>query len=212
MARSWLAMRNRGPLSRLYWCAMATTSTRLTYADLVAMPEDGKRHELIDGEHYVTPSPTLRHQLVLSHLHLDLGGYVEANGLGQAFFAPLDVILSDYDVVEPDLLFVSTERLEQIGRAYIHAAPDLVVEVLSPGTRRIDATKKLRLYEKFGVAEYWMIDPEAEWVDVYRAGSGQPPELPGLHHLARLIRERGDGPLTSPLFPGLALQLDRLFR
>jgi Uma2 family endonuclease len=188
---------------------MATASTRLTYADLVAMPEDGKRHELIDGEHYVTPSPTLRHQLVLGHLHLDLAGYVEANGLGQVCFAPLDVILSDYDVVEPDLLFVTTERLERIGRAYIHAAPDLVVEVLSPGTRKIDATKKLRLYEKFGVAEYWMIDPELDWVEVHRAGSGG---LQGLHQAARLVRERGDGPLTSPLFPGLTLQLDRLFR
>ncbi|HEY6322233.1 MAG TPA: Uma2 family endonuclease [Thermoanaerobaculia bacterium] len=191
---------------------MATTSTRLTYADLVAMPEDGKRHELIDGEHYVTPSPTPRHQLVLGHLHLDLAGYVEANGLGQVFFAPLDVVLSDYDVVEPDLLFVSTERLARIGRAYINAAPDLAVEVLSPGTRKIDATKKLRLYEKFGVAEYWMIDPEAEWVEVYRAGSGGGGELSGLHQAARLLRERGDGPLTSPLFPGLDLQLDRLFR
>jgi Uma2 family endonuclease len=188
---------------------MATTSTRLTYADLVAMPEDGKRHELIDGEHYVTPSQTPRHQLVLGHLHLDLAGYVEANGLGQVFFAPLDVILSDYDVVEPDLLFVTTERLERIGRAYIHAAPDLVVEVLSPGTRKIDATKKLRLYEKFGVAEYWMIDPEAEWVEVHRASSAGGH---GLHQAARLLRERGDGPLTSPLFPRLALQLDRLFR
>lgn len=188
---------------------MATTFTRLTYADLVAMPEDGKRHELIDGEHFVTPAPATRHQLVLGHLYLDLAGYVEANGLGQVFFAPLDVVLSDYDVVEPDLLFVSTERLERIGRAYVDAAPDLVVEVLSPGTRRIDATKKLRLYEKFGAAEYWMIDPEAEWVEVYRASSagGQ-----GLHQAARLLRERGDGPLTSPLFPGFALQLDRLFR
>jgi Uma2 family endonuclease len=188
---------------------MATTSTRLTYADLVAMPDDGKRHELIDGEHYVTPSPTLRHQLVLANLHLDLGGYVEANNLGQVFFAPLDVVLSDYDVVEPDLLFVTTERLERIGRAYIHGAPDLAVEVLSPGTRKIDATKKLRLYEKFGVAEYWMIDPEAEWVEVYRAGTAGGH---GLQQAARLLRERGDGPLTSPLFPGLALQLDRLFR
>jgi Uma2 family endonuclease len=188
---------------------MATTSTRLTYADLVAMPEDGKRHELIDGEHFVTPSPTLRHQLVLGNLYLDLAGYVEANGLGKAFFAPLDVVLSDYDVVEPDLLFVTTERLERIGRAYIHAAPDLAVEVLSPGTRRIDATKKLRVYEKFGVAEYWMIDPDAEWVEVHRAASAGGH---GLHHVARLLRERGDGPLTSPLFPGLALQLDRLFR
>jgi len=188
---------------------MATTSTRLTYADLIAMPADGKRHELIDGEHYVTPAPTFRHQLVLSHLHLDLGSYVEANGLGQVCFAPLDVVLSDHDVVEPDLLFVSTERLAGIGHAYVHIAPDLVVEVLSPGTRRIDATKKLCLYEKFGVAEYWMIDPDAEWVEVYRpaSGGGQ-----GLHQAARLTRERSDGPLTSPLFPGFALQLDRLFR
>ncbi|HXO40266.1 MAG TPA: Uma2 family endonuclease [Thermoanaerobaculia bacterium] len=188
---------------------MATTSTRLTYADLVAMPEDGKRHELIDGEHYVTPSPTLRHQLVLGNLHLDLGGYVEANGIGKTFFAPLDVILSDYDVVEPDLLFVSRERLARIGGPYIHAAPDLAVEVLSPGTRRIDATQKLRVYEKFGVAEYWMIDPEAEWVEVHRASSAGGHAL---HQIARLLRERGDGPLTSPLFPGFALQLDRLFR
>ena len=187
---------------------MATTSTRLTYADLVAMPEDGKRHELIDGEHFVTPAPTLRHQLVLGHLYLDLGGYVEANDLGQVFFAPLDVVLSDHDVVEPDLLFVSTERLDRLGRAYVSVAPDLVVEVLSPGTRRIDATKKLRLYEKFGVAEYWMIDPEQEWVEVYRAGS----EGQGLHQAARLVRQHGDGPLTSPLFPGFVLQLDRLFR
>src|ERR1700732_5116725 len=104
---------------------MATTSTRLTYADLVAMPEDGKRHELIDGEHYVTPAPTTRHQLVLGHRYLDLAGYVEANGLGQAFFAPLDVVLSDYDVVEPDLLFVSTERLARVRRAYGSAAPPL---------------------------------------------------------------------------------------
>lgn len=188
---------------------MATTSTRLTYADLVAMPDDGKRHELIDGEHYVTPAPTTRHQLVLGNLYLDLAGYVEANGLGKTFFAPLDVVLSDYDVVEPDLLFVTIERLERIGRAYIDAAPDLVVEVLSPGTRKTDATKKLRLYEKFGVAEYWMIDPEAEWVEVHRTGSAGGH---GLHQIARLLRERGDGPLTSPLFPGLVLQLDRLFR
>ena len=104
---------------------------------------------------------------------------------------------------------MATERLARIDRACVRAAPDLVVEVLSPGTRRIDATKKLRLYEKFGVAEYWMIDPELEWVEVYRAGSGG---LQGLHQAARLVRDRGDGPLNSPLFPGLVLQLDRLFR
>ncbi len=104
---------------------------------------------------------------------------------------------------------MTTERFERLGRAYIDAAPDLVVEVLSPGTRKIDATKKLRLYEKFGAVEYWMIDPDEEWVEVYRGGSAGGH---GLHQVARLLRERGDGPLTSPLFPGFALQLDRLFR
>jgi Uma2 family endonuclease len=191
---------------RLYWCAMEAVSSKLTYADLLALPEDGKRHELIDGELYVTPSATPRHQLVLGHLHLELAAFVEANELGQVFFAPLDIVLSDFDVVEPDLLFVSRERSERIDKAYVRGAPDLVVEVLSPTTRKMDATRKLRLYEKFGVAEYWMIDPEHEWVEVYRPGPG------GLHQIARLLRERGDGPLASPLFPRFALALDRLFR
>ena len=84
--------------------------------------------------------------------------------------------------------------------------PDLVVEVLSPTTRRIDATTKLRLFERSAVAEYWMIDPDREWVEVHRASPG------GFREVARLVRERGDGPLTSPLFPGFALRLDRLFR
>jgi Uma2 family endonuclease len=188
---------------------MATASTRLTYADLIALPDDGMRHELIDGEHYVTPSPTWRHQLVLAHLHLALGSFVEENDLGQALFAPLDVFFSDFDVVEPDLLFVARERLARFEQAYLRGAPDLAVEVLSPTTRKIDATKKLRLYEKFGVAEYWMIDPVLEWVEIYRRGAGDPHEL---RQVARLMREQGDGPLTTPLLPGFALPLDRLFR
>jgi Uma2 family endonuclease len=188
---------------------MSTASAKLTYTDLLALPEDGKRHELIDGEHYVTPSPTLRHQLVLGHLHLELAAFVEANGLGQVFFAPLDVVFSDFDVVEPDLLFVARERFETLEKACVRGAPDLVVEVLSPTTRRTDATKKRRLFEKFGVAEYWMIDPDSEWVEVHRAGPGG---ADWLHVAARLVRECGDGPLTSPLFPGFALKLDRLFR
>jgi Uma2 family endonuclease len=185
---------------------MSTAATRLTYADLLAMPADGKRHELIAGEHYVTPSPTLRHQLVLGHLYRDLSAFVEANGLGQVFFAPLDVVFSDFDVVEPDLLFVGRKRQERLDRACVRGAPDLVVEVLSPTTRRIDATAKLRLFERSGVAEYWMIDPDREWVEVHRAGPG------GFREVARLVRESGDGPLTSPLFQGFVLRLDRLFR
>jgi Uma2 family endonuclease len=186
---------------------METTSTkRLTYAYLLSLPEDNKRRELIDGKLYVTPSATPLHQLVLGNLHIDLRGFVDAHDLGRVYFAPLDIVLSDINVVEPDLLFVSRARLAIIDERCLRAAPDLAVEVLSPSTRRIDAGRKRQLYATFGVAEYWMIDPKREWVQVCRNDGGE------LQEVTQLVRERGDGPLTSPLFPGFALPLDRLFR
>ena len=186
---------------------MDTTSTKpLTYAYLLALPEDGKRRELIDGELYVTPSATPLHQLVLGNLYLDLRGFVDARDLGKVYFAPVDIVLSDVNVVEPDLLFVARARLAIVDERCLCAAPDLAVEVLSPSTRRIDLGRKRELYATFGVAEYWIVDPRLEWVEVCRNGDG------AVREVTRLVRERGDGPLTSPLFPGFSLQLDRLFR
>jgi Uma2 family endonuclease len=187
-------------------CAMDLSRARLTSADLLALPIDGKRHELIDGVHFVNPSPVPRHQLVLGNLYFAIRGFVEERDLGTVFFAPLDVVLSDFDLVEPDLLFISHQRRAILEKRFIRGAPDLAVEVTSPSTRRLDVVLKRRAYRKFGFAEYWIVDPEQETIDVFRGGGEW------LEPALRLSRAQGLQMLTSPLFPGLALDLATVFR
>ena len=183
-----------------------TSSVKLTYDDFLLFPDDGQRHELIDGEHYVTPSPNTAHQVIVGNLYFVLRGYLETNQLGQVFMAPLDVVFSDFDVVEPDLLFVAAARRREIlTQQNVRGAPDLAIEIGSPGTRRRDETIKRRLYERDGVVEYWIVDPDLEVVRIYRrddTGYGRPREL---------SRQAGDV-LQSPLFPDLSLPLDVIFR
>src|SRR5512147_179146 len=93
---------------------LAAPGVKLTYDDFLLFPDDGKRHELIDGEHYVTPSPNLRHQRISGNLYFLIRAYLEAHPIGDVFYAPLDVVFSDYDVVEPDLLYVSRERARDV--------------------------------------------------------------------------------------------------
>jgi Uma2 family endonuclease len=150
------------------------TPARLTYDDLVAMPDDGLRHEIIDGVHFVTPSPNLRHQELLGRLYLAIGLWLrEHPGAGRVFFAPLDVLFSRYDVVEPDLLFVAADRQDVLTAANVQGAPSLVVEVLSPGTRTRDHGIKRDLFNRGGVREYWLVDPDAQSITVYARSSGE---------------------------------------
>ena len=108
----------------------AFSGVKLTYDDFVLFPDDGQRHELIDGEHYVTPSPNTKHQRVLASLHLMIGGWLEEHRTGQVFFAPFDVVFTEFDVVEPDLLYMSNERAaEVITPKHVRGAPELVVEI-----------------------------------------------------------------------------------
>lgn len=184
----------------------ARTALKLTYDDFVHFPDDGKRHELIDGEHYVTPSPNVRHQGILGNLHLLIGNWIETNPIGRVFMAPLDVVLSNWDVVEPDLLYLSNERAAQtLTPANVRGVPELVVEIASKGTRRRDETIKRRLYDRAGVSEYWVIDPAINVVRVSRR------EEKGLGRPIELSRETSDV-LTTPLLPGLQLPLSRIFR
>ena len=157
--------------------AQETPRVKLTYRDLVLFPDDGKRHELIDGEHYVTASPSTRHQRVLTELLLELHVYLREQGTGRVFPAPCDVVLSEFDVVEPDLLVVTQAANGRITEANIQGAPDLVVEILSPSTKGRDRVLKLRLYEKFGVREYWIVDPVGESIEVRGSltGDSAPP-------------------------------------
>lgn len=186
--------------------APSSAAVKLTYDDFVLFPDDGKRHELIDGEHYVTPSPNTRHQRISAHLFLLIGNWLETHPVGLVFYAPYDVVFSDLDVVEPDLLYLSNERAKKV-LTPLHArgVPELVIEIASKGTRKRDETVKRRLYEKAGVSEYWVVDPEIDTIRLYRRENdrfGRPFEL---------LREAGEV-LTTPLLPGLDIPLARVFR
>jgi Uma2 family endonuclease len=184
----------------------ANPAVKLTYDDFVLFPADGQRHELIDGEHYVTPSPTIRHQRIVGRLHLVIGSWLEEHAIGQLFLSPLDVVFSEFDVVEPDLLYLSNERAAQaLTTVHVRGVPELVIEIASKGTRKRDETIKRRLYERMGVSEYWVVDPEIEAIRIYRQEHGQ------FGRPIELSRETGDI-LTTPLLPGLELPLARIFR
>ena len=177
---------------------------RFTYEDYLDFPDDGRRHELIDGEHFVTPAPVRHHQRLAIRLTFALESWLRQHPVGELSVAPMDVILSDVDVVQPDLLFVSKERAEILGK-WVHGAPDLVIEILSPSTRRVDEITKRRLYERVGVREYWIVDGEIEVVKIYRRhADGSFPRV------LELSSEVGDS-LDTPLLPGFALSLAELF-
>jgi len=185
---------------------MSNPAVKLTYDDFVLFPDDGKRHELIDGEHYVTPSPNRKHQKISGNLFLLIGAWLEQHPIGQIYFAPFDVIFSMFDVVEPDLLYMSNERAARVlTDANVKGAPELVVEIGSEGTRGRDETIKRRLYERAGVSEYWVVDPEIDVVRVYRRGTD------GFKRPIELTAEDNDV-LTTQLLPGLPLPLARVFR
>ena len=175
---------------------------KFTVADYMTTPDD-KRYQLLDGDLILAPSPTTRHQRILARLFPLLYEFVTSNELGEVFLAPYDVIFANEDVAQPDLLFVSNARSDIITEANIQGAPDLVVEILSPGTARYDRGYKLTLYGRHGVREYWLVDPEAESVEVLTLGET------GLAPTATY--RRGDT-LASPWLAGLALDLAPVFR
>jgi Uma2 family endonuclease len=184
----------------------ASPGVKLTYDDFVLFPDDGKRHELIDGEHYVTPSPNIRHQQILGNLFLLIGSWLETHPIGRVFFAPFDVVFSDFDIVEPDLLYLSSARAaEVLTPLHARGVPELVVEIASKSTRKRDETIKRRLYERAGVSEYWVIDPKVDVVRIYRRMDDRFATPIELSHGA------GDV-LTTQLLPGLKMPLARIFR
>ena len=175
-------------------------TTGLTYEDLQAFPDDNLRRELIDGELIVTAAPATRHQRVVVRLVRALGDYSDAHG-GEVFPAPTDVFFSDTTVLEPDVLYVGPEHAARVEDRFVRNAPDLVIEVSSPSTRRLELVRKLDVYERYGVPEYWYVDLDAERVEVYRLG-GERYEAPVL--LGRHER------IESPSMPGLSLAVGEL--
>jgi Uma2 family endonuclease len=174
--------------------------TGLTYDDLLQFPEDLTRRELIGGELIVTAAPATRHQDVVVFLVTELELYRRQHG-GKVLSGPVDVFFTDRDVVEPDVVFVRPENMARVEPKMIRSSPDLIVEVSSPSTRRVDQVRKRDLYERFGVPEFWFIDLEADRVEVHALESGS--------YGKPALRVRGET-LESPLLPGLSLAVDEL--
>jgi Uma2 family endonuclease len=178
---------------------------RLTYEDFVRFPDDGFRHEIIDGVHYVTASPNLRHQQLLGRLFYAIETALRAQPVGSVFLSPFDVVFTKWDVVEPDLLFVSSAQRHILTKLNVQGAPDLVVEIFSPSTQRRDEQIKRQLFERAGVREYWMVDPDRHVAHVCRRGDDG--ELKSIGELSAAEAAI----LTTPLVPGLALSMTELF-
>ncbi len=173
---------------------------KLAYEDYARLPDD-ERCELIDGELIPMPSPKWLHQLMQSEIFRPLINFVYERGLGKVVTSPMDVILSDFNVVQPDVIFVSNARAHIIGD-YVHGAPDLVVEILSPSTADYDRTTKRELYERYGVPEYWLVDPYAKTITILRMDADG--------YNVHAVYGEGDT-LSSPTLAGFSLNLSELF-
>jgi len=178
------------------------TSTRLTYEDYLEIPNDGRRYEIIDGELYVNPAPSTRHQIAVGNLHALLWNFMRARHTGTVYVAPCDVILSESDVVQPDVLWVISAHSELVTDRAVEGAPDLVIEVLSPSSAKLDEKVKRTRYEFFGVPEYWIVDPDRERVRVFRQ-RGRSLEL--------VSELTGSDALTSPALPGFSIAASDVF-
>ena len=176
--------------------------TRLTYDDYCRTPE-GLRYELVEGDLRMVPSPNVFHQEISGRLYEKLLVWVRGQGLGVVYYAPMDVVLSEHNVVQPDLLYVSRERRGIIKEANIWGVPDLVVEILSPSTTQWDRVNKRQVYERFGVRELWFVDPVGRSIEVAARNETK---------LETLQVYLPGTALQSLILPGLALSLDKLFR
>jgi Uma2 family endonuclease len=175
---------------------------KLTYEEFRQLPDDGKHYELIHGEVHLSPSRSTKHQLILGNTSVSLGTYVRSARLGVLFCAPLDVCLNPDTALQPDLVFISAERVGIVQENFVAGAPDLAVEVLSQSTAAHDRATKLPLYAEAGVPEVWLIDPQAKTVEVLK--------LQGKKYLLDATLA-GDQVLASNLFPGWQLPLRDLF-
>lgn len=180
-----------------------TAHRKLTYEDYEHIPEDGQRHEILDGEHYVSPAPTVQHQRISMRLSSRMHVFVEEHGLGEVLAAPTDVLLSRHDILQPDILLVSRDRAAILTQKNVQGAPDLVIEILSVNSRHLDERLKLARYELFGVREYWIVDPLAERLHVF---------LPAGNSFHRAAELSAQDILTTPLLPGLEISIEDLFR
>jgi Uma2 family endonuclease len=174
-----------------------------TYDDYIALPDDGKRYEIIEGDLSMTPAPSPRHQAVQLRLGSLLLAFLDKHSLGRVFVSPIDLVLSMVDVVQPDLLFVGQSRSNIIAEKNIVGIPNLIIEILSPSSTTRDQKEKLNLYQRYGLPEYWIVDPDSQTVEVY---------LSAANRLERVETLKAGEQLHSRQIPGLVLTLTEIFK
>ena len=173
-----------------------------TYEDYRQTPDDGKRYEIIDGDLCVSFPPPVNHQVMIGNLLFALSSFVKSQALGEVILGPVEVYFSDTNIAQPDLIFINHARRHIVKPTKVKGAPDLVIEVLSPGTEKRDRTIKRRMYAQFGVCEYWMAKAKTATVAILRLRDGK---LVPAAHLGK------SDVLTSLLFPGLEIPLAEIF-
>ena len=175
-----------------------------TYDDYAQLPDYGShRMEVIEGELVLSPAPNVLHQSINSNFLFALRKHVEKQSLGRVFHAPIDVVLSNTDTVQPDIIFISTANRDIITTANIQGAPDLAIEIISPSSDRLDRIRKSSLYARFGIAHYWIVDPILELVEEYALSGNE----------YRLLREWARAETMTPrALHGLEISLDEIFQ
>lgn len=147
--------------------AYRTQKKIYTYQDYLNLPNDRNRYEIINGELIMTPAPKIIHQDISRNIGIELALFVQKHKLGKVYYAPCDIVLSNENVVQPDILFILKENMNIITEDNIQGAPDIVIEILSPSTGYYDLVAKKEIYETFGVKEYWIVDPKKQWIEIY---------------------------------------------
>lgn len=180
---------------------MSVAIRPFTYEDLLDLPDDGNKYEIIGGELFVTAAPAEPHQWASTQLVSRLHIHVTTNKLGRVYHAPVDVRLEPHEIVQPDIIFISRERLHLYQGSVMEGPPDLVVEILSPSTRRRDETLKLALYARTGVREYWLVDTDARTITMFVLSADG-----GYERV-----EPVGGILRSTILPGLEIGIESIF-
>ncbi|MGH2533247.1 MAG: Uma2 family endonuclease [Thermomicrobiales bacterium] len=173
---------------------------KMTYADLAGFPDDGHRYELIEGDLYVSPAPSRWHQRLNGRFYLLLHHAVEVTGWGEVYYAPLDVLFTDDNYVQPDLLVIRKERLDIFHEDRFEGPPDIVIEIVSPSNPSYDEVKKANLYAAFGVLDYWLAYPLTKRFRMMKLENGQYVEVQPV-----------DGVYHSTVVPGLVVDPAALF-
>ena len=174
--------------------------TKLGYAEYCAIPDDGLRHEVIDGMHFMNPGPYSRHQLTQARLLSKLVATIDDARRGTVYAAPIDVQLSAHDIVQPDIVVVLDANEQIVTETHIVGAPDLVVEILSKSTRRHDRERKFALYERSGIREYWIVDTDARVIDQFVLVNG-----------SYELRAQSGASLQLAILPDVTIELARVW-